>query len=205
MANYDRNPRPNQHGRSAERGGERPHGRSSKASTAPYVVLLCLVSAVVAVVLILFLARASGQREVASRAHEPAEAPTRDSKLATAPKRISIPNGGRSPTAASTTKPAENNKSHAPSTTTGTIAPPLSAPSIAPPAEPPKSQKPSAQPIAKAPGLKTKPTAGRVGSPAAIAIGSVAPEIAGQDIDGVRFKLSDYRGKVVVIDFWGDW
>jgi hypothetical protein len=36
-------------------------------------------------------------------------------------------------------------------------------------------------------------------------IGKVAPDIAGEDIDGVTFKLSDYRGKVVVIDFWGDW
>ncbi len=36
-------------------------------------------------------------------------------------------------------------------------------------------------------------------------IGSVAPEIEGADLDGVAFKLSDYRGKVVVIDFWGDW
>ncbi len=35
--------------------------------------------------------------------------------------------------------------------------------------------------------------------------GSVAPEIEGEDIDGVAFKLSDYRGKVVVLDFWGDW
>ncbi|MBT7257007.1 MAG: redoxin domain-containing protein [Planctomycetaceae bacterium] len=33
----------------------------------------------------------------------------------------------------------------------------------------------------------------------------VAPEIAAEDIDGVKFKLSDYRGKVVVLDFWGDW
>ena len=32
-----------------------------------------------------------------------------------------------------------------------------------------------------------------------------APEIADRDLDGVDFKLSDYRGKVVVIDFWGDW
>jgi Tol biopolymer transport system component len=37
------------------------------------------------------------------------------------------------------------------------------------------------------------------------AIGSVAPEIEGEDIDGEPFKLSDYRGKVVVLDFWGDW
>jgi hypothetical protein len=37
------------------------------------------------------------------------------------------------------------------------------------------------------------------------AIGSVAPEIEGVDIDNVPFKLSDYRGQVVVLDFWGDW
>jgi hypothetical protein len=36
-------------------------------------------------------------------------------------------------------------------------------------------------------------------------IGMVAPEIEGADLDGVDFKLSDYRGKVVVLDFWGDW
>jgi len=36
-------------------------------------------------------------------------------------------------------------------------------------------------------------------------IGSVAPDIEGNDLDGVAFKLSDYRGKVVVLDFWGDW
>ena len=36
-------------------------------------------------------------------------------------------------------------------------------------------------------------------------IGMTAPEIVGKDLDGVAFKLSDYRGKVVVIDFWGDW
>ncbi|MFC1582384.1 peroxiredoxin family protein [Planctomycetota bacterium] len=36
-------------------------------------------------------------------------------------------------------------------------------------------------------------------------IGQLAPEITGKDQDGVEFKLSDYRGKVVVIDFWADW
>ena len=38
-----------------------------------------------------------------------------------------------------------------------------------------------------------------------LGIGKVAPEIEAEDIDGVKFKLSDYRGKVVVLDFWGDW
>jgi hypothetical protein len=36
-------------------------------------------------------------------------------------------------------------------------------------------------------------------------VGKVAPDIIGKDIDDVEFKLSDYRGKVVVLDFWGDW
>lgn len=38
-----------------------------------------------------------------------------------------------------------------------------------------------------------------------LAIGKVAPEIEGEDLDGVKFKLGDYRGKVVVLDFWGNW
>ncbi len=38
-----------------------------------------------------------------------------------------------------------------------------------------------------------------------LAIGKVAPDIEGEDIDGQKFKLSDYRGKVVLLDFWGNW
>ncbi len=36
-------------------------------------------------------------------------------------------------------------------------------------------------------------------------VGKPAPEIEGEDIEGNSFKLSDYRGKVVVLDFWGNW
>src|SRR5881397_2162529 len=36
-------------------------------------------------------------------------------------------------------------------------------------------------------------------------VGQPAPEIEGEDIDGNRMKLSDFRGKVVVLDFWGFW
>lgn len=36
-------------------------------------------------------------------------------------------------------------------------------------------------------------------------IGMIAPDIEAEDIDGTTFKLSDYRGKVVVLDFWGHW
>ena len=38
-----------------------------------------------------------------------------------------------------------------------------------------------------------------------LAIGQPAPEIEGEDIDGSPMKLSDFKGKVVVLDFWGDW
>jgi hypothetical protein len=36
-------------------------------------------------------------------------------------------------------------------------------------------------------------------------VGKAAPEIKGPDLDGKEFKLSDYRGKVVLLDFWGHW
>jgi peroxiredoxin len=35
--------------------------------------------------------------------------------------------------------------------------------------------------------------------------GMVAPEILGRDLDGHELKLSDFRGKVVVLVFSGDW
>ena len=38
-----------------------------------------------------------------------------------------------------------------------------------------------------------------------LGIGQSAPEIAGADLTGIPFKLSDYRGKVVLLDFWGYW
>ena len=36
-------------------------------------------------------------------------------------------------------------------------------------------------------------------------VGRTAPEIVGSDVEGQTFKLSDYRGKVVVLDFFADW
>ena len=36
-------------------------------------------------------------------------------------------------------------------------------------------------------------------------VGKAAPDIEGEDLDGVAFKLSDYKGKVVMLDFWGNW
>lgn len=35
-----------------------------------------------------------------------------------------------------------------------------------------------------------------------LSIGKAAPDIKGEDQDGKQLKLSDYRGKVVLLDFW---
>ena len=35
-----------------------------------------------------------------------------------------------------------------------------------------------------------------------LAVGKQAPDIESEDQDGKRFKLSDYRGKVVLLYFW---
>lgn len=49
-----------------------------------------------------------------------------------------------------------------------------------------------------------KPTA-KNAARGAVAVGGIAPDIEGTDLDGVAFRLSDYRGKVVVVDFWAGW
>ncbi|MEQ1894647.1 MAG: hypothetical protein ABL998_19065, partial [Planctomycetota bacterium] len=36
-------------------------------------------------------------------------------------------------------------------------------------------------------------------------LGMVAPEMEAVDENGAKWKLSDYRGKVVLVDFWGYW
>lgn len=36
-------------------------------------------------------------------------------------------------------------------------------------------------------------------------VGKVAPDITGVDLEGARFNLRDYRGKVVVLAFSGEW
>jgi hypothetical protein len=36
-------------------------------------------------------------------------------------------------------------------------------------------------------------------------IGMVAPEIQGLNTRGMPMRLSEFRGRVVVLDFWGDW
>src|SRR5262245_27998560 len=38
-----------------------------------------------------------------------------------------------------------------------------------------------------------------------LAIGREAPEISGKSLEGAEMKLSDFRGKVAVVDFWASW
>jgi hypothetical protein len=37
-----------------------------------------------------------------------------------------------------------------------------------------------------------------------LAVGQVAQDIEGVDQDGTQFRLSDYRGKVVLLYFWSE-
>lgn len=50
-----------------------------------------------------------------------------------------------------------------------------------------------------------KTAAGELFARRHLSIGTVAPEIEGFDHEGKPFKLSDYRGKVVVLTFSGNW
>ena len=38
-----------------------------------------------------------------------------------------------------------------------------------------------------------------------LVLGAIAPDFGGKSIDDTEIKLSDYRGKIVVIDFFGFW
>ena len=63
-----------------------------------------------------------------------------------------------------------------------------------------------AEPVANKPTKPTQPTANaRPAAQGGPTIGIEAPEIVGQDLDGVEFKLSEYRGKVVMLSFYGLW
>ena len=49
--------------------------------------------------------------------------------------------------------------------------------------------------VSRRPASKPKPTAS----------GNLAPDFAVTDIDGRKLTLSDYKGKVVLLDFWATW
>ena len=38
-----------------------------------------------------------------------------------------------------------------------------------------------------------------------LAIGCIAPATVGEDADGAVFRMADYRGKVIMLRFWGNW
>ena len=38
-----------------------------------------------------------------------------------------------------------------------------------------------------------------------IKVGNMAPEFKGETIDGKELKLSDYKGRVILLDFWASW
>ncbi len=44
-----------------------------------------------------------------------------------------------------------------------------------------------------------------VNKPPLLETGDLAPEFTAQDYKGGQFKLSDFRGKYVIIDFWATW
>jgi hypothetical protein len=37
-----------------------------------------------------------------------------------------------------------------------------------------------------------------------LSVGKLVPDVEGEDQDGQKFKLSDYKGKVVLLDFWSE-
>ncbi|MFK7767120.1 MAG: TlpA family protein disulfide reductase [Mariniblastus sp.] len=48
---------------------------------------------------------------------------------------------------------------------------------------------------------KPKPKKGPEGTN----IGERIKTISGKDVEGEKFSLDDYEGKVIMLDFWGDW
>jgi thiol-disulfide isomerase/thioredoxin len=65
----------------------------------------------------------------------------------------------------------------------------------------PVQPHPVPQPILEPPPPPYKPSRLLTG----LSPGFLAPDLQGPDLTGKPFKLSDYRGKVVLIDFWGHW
>jgi thiol-disulfide isomerase/thioredoxin len=54
-------------------------------------------------------------------------------------------------------------------------------------------------------GLKATHELKRLDNLPNLKVGGIAPEIDGDDLEGRRLKLSDHRGKVVMVVFWGSW
>jgi thiol-disulfide isomerase/thioredoxin len=68
-----------------------------------------------------------------------------------------------------------------------------------------KSKKGMEDLLTKARDKKTAEDIKADSTSAASAVGRPAPEFSLPDLDGAMHKLSDHRGKVVVLDFWATW
>ena len=55
------------------------------------------------------------------------------------------------------------------------------------------------------PAVKARAELARIANLPNLKVGKVAPEITGEDLYGKPLKLSDHRGKVVVVCFWSTW
>ena len=86
-------------------------------------------------------------------------------------------------------------------------APPASA---ATPAEPPSGHAPGSSPATSQPSVEQKIAAtladtANVPHPPASGDLPLAPMFSLRDVDGDALNLSDYKGKVVLLDFWATW
>jgi cytochrome oxidase Cu insertion factor (SCO1/SenC/PrrC family) len=76
----------------------------------------------------------------------------------------------------------------------------LCAASCAPSGAPSSGEGTNPTPVTLAPAPADDPNL-----PVGLEVGMRAPDFEAKDVEGKTFKLSDYRGKVVLLDFWGFW
>lgn len=67
---------------------------------------------------------------------------------------------------------------------------------------PPGRNTPPAEPP---PEIKLVPAFPGTNAVVGLQRGDMIPEITGEDLEGTEFSLSDYEGKVIMLDFWGHW
>lgn len=70
---------------------------------------------------------------------------------------------------------------------------------------PPSAPAPAAVPEPVAAPVVAPVAAPEASIPLGLFVGNRAPDFEAVDVQDKRFKLSDYRGKVVALDFWGFW
>ena len=54
-------------------------------------------------------------------------------------------------------------------------------------------------------GITGQAFAKKIASAKATAVGAIAPDFSQSDVDGKQVKLSDFKGKYVLLDFWASW